>query len=112
MHELSVMRNVIDIAQSHADGRRVQRLQLAVGRLSCVMPDALRFCFEAIRAGTVLEQARLEIEPVDGRAECLACHREFEMPLTGARCACGALDFRLLAGEELKIVELELMECG
>ena len=110
MHELSVMRNVVDIACEHAGGRPVRRLQLAVGRLSCVMPQALRFCFESIRQDTVLAQARLEIQEIEGLARCQACGSEFAMPLSGARCDCGHLEFELIRGNELKLVELELAE--
>ncbi len=110
MHELSVMRNVIDIASEHAAGRPVQRLQLAVGRLSCVMPRALSFCFDSLARGTVLEQAELQIREIDGLALCAGCGVQFDMPVGGARCPCGSLSFSLLAGEELKIVELEFLE--
>lgn len=110
MHELSVMRNVIDIASEHAAGRPVQRLQLAVGRLSCVMPRALHFCFDSLARGTPLERAELQIDEIDGLARCGSCGKDFAMPVGGARCACGSLEFRLLAGEELKIVELEFQE--
>ena len=40
---------------------RVHRLTLVIGRLSGVMPDALRFCFDICSEGTVLEGATLEI---------------------------------------------------
>ncbi len=101
------MRNIVEIADEHAQGQAVQRISLAIGELTAVIPQALRFCFEAVTRGTVLENARLEIEQVPGRARCQRCGQEFAMPLGGARCACGELGFSLLAGDELKIVELE-----
>ncbi len=110
MHELSISRSLVELACAHAEGRPVIRLRVAVGKLSAVMPDALRFCFETVRRDTLLHDAALEIEEVAGLAQCAGCGQRFAMPLTGARCACGERQFRLLAGEELKIVELELQE--
>lgn len=112
VHELSLMRNVLDIVNQHAQGRRVQRVRLAVGELSCVMPEALNFCFESVRKGTVMAQAELEIDRVAGRARCLDCAREFAMPVTGARCECGSWRCRLLEGEDLRVIEMELEELG
>ena len=42
-------------------------VRLRVGRLSGVVPDAMRFCFELVTAGTPLEGAALEIEQPEGR---------------------------------------------
>ncbi len=108
MHELSICRNIVELAQQHADGCQVQRLQLAVGKLTAVMPDALKFCFEALSQGTLLADARLEIMEIDGLAQCAVCGLDFTMPVSGARCACGATAYRILTGQELKITELEL----
>ena len=104
------MRNIVEIASEHAQGQPVQRISLAVGQLTAVVPQALQFCFDSAARGTVLEQARLEIEEIEGRAHCQQCQREFVMPVGGARCSCGALEFTLLTGNELKIVELEFAE--
>ena len=64
------MRNIVEIASEHAQGQAVQRISLAVGELTAVVPQALRFCFDSAARGTVLEQARLEIEEIEGRAHC------------------------------------------
>ena len=42
--------------------KRVVRVVLEIGQYSGVVPDLLRFAFAAIKKGTILEQAEIEIE--------------------------------------------------
>ncbi len=107
MHELGITRNIVEIVSQQAAGQPVSRVRLAIGNLTAVVPDALHFCFDVVTQGTVLQGARLEIDSIEGRALCESCGAEYPMPLTGSRCGCGSADYQLLAGEELKIVEME-----
>ena len=61
MHELSITRNVVAIVSERAAGQRVTRVRLEIGRLSAVVPDSIRFCFDICAQGTPLEGAELEI---------------------------------------------------
>ena len=47
MHELSITQNLVAIVEEHAQGQRVKRVTLEIGKLSGVMADAIHFCFEA-----------------------------------------------------------------
>lgn len=69
MHELSVMRSIVETLTDHvgAEGGSVTTLRLDVGRLSGVSPHALRFCFPLATAGTVLEGAELVVTETPGR---------------------------------------------
>jgi hydrogenase nickel incorporation protein HypA/HybF len=110
MHELSITRNIVAIVSDCAQGRRVRRVTLEVGKLSGVMTDAIAFCFDVVAKGTVLEGASLDIREVEGRARCAACGAEFEMATPYASCACGSHRLHRLQGEELKIKTMELEE--
>ena len=77
MHELSITRNIVAIVSDAANGRRVRRVTLEVGKLSGVVPDALAFCFDVATQGTALEGAALDINEIEGRARCLDCGAEF-----------------------------------
>ena len=46
MHEMGITRNIVSIVAEHAKSKKVIRVQLEVGKLSAVMPDALLFCFD------------------------------------------------------------------
>src|SRR5690242_19748047 len=67
VHELSITQSVVDAVSDHAAGSRVVSIRLTVGRLSGVVPDAMRFCFELITEGTPLQGARLDIDEPVGR---------------------------------------------
>lgn len=111
MHELSIAQAVIAVATRHADGRRVRRVELRVGHLRQVVPDALRFAFELSCEGTLLEGAELVIEEVQSRGICRMCGVETTMTAFPLQCrSCGALDLEVVAGEELLVEALECDE--
>jgi hydrogenase nickel incorporation protein HypA/HybF len=66
MHELSITRNIVAIVSEAAEGKRVVRVVLEVGKQAGVMPDAIRFCFEVVSDGTAVQGAALSIIEVDG----------------------------------------------
>ena len=61
MHELGITRNIVAIVGEAARGRRVLGVTLEIGKSSGIMADAVRFCFEAVAAGTPVEGAALHI---------------------------------------------------
>jgi len=67
MHELSITRNVVAICAEHAAGVRVTRVTLEIGKMTAVLPDSLRFCFDICARGTTLEGAALEILETAGQ---------------------------------------------
>lgn len=108
MHELSITRNIVAIVAERAAGQRVTRVRLAIGRLSAIQPEAIRFCFDICAAGTVAAGAVLEIIEVPGRARCQGCGAEIELLIPVGRCsACSTGTLKLIAGEEMLIKEIE-----
>ncbi len=108
MHELSIANGIVEICAERAEGARVVRVRLEIGRLAAVLPDAVRFCFDVCARNTVVEGAALEIVETPGRALCRDCGREVPLAQLVGRCACGSANLRVIAGEELKIKEMEL----
>ncbi|MCA1826945.1 MAG: hydrogenase maturation nickel metallochaperone HypA [Myxococcales bacterium] len=106
MHELGIAQQVIEIAAERSGGARISRIVLEVGKLAAVLPDALRFCFEAVSEGTPAAGAELQIVEVPGRARCRSCGGSVELERPYGRCACGCSDLDWLSGEELRIKEL------
>lgn len=109
MHELGITQEVVEIVAARAGEARVRRVTLEIGRLTAVLPDAVRFCFDVCREGTVLDEAELEIVETAGRGRCRACGTELELNQPFGRCGCGGTDLEWLSGEELRIVEFELI---
>jgi hydrogenase nickel incorporation protein HypA/HybF len=114
----SVSRTLLEIASERrkeepngdrSEEPRVAVVRLEVGSLSCVAPAALHFCFDVCIRGTSLEGAALEIAEVPGRARCQRCGAEVRIRSYVDVCACGGMDLRVLAGEELRVKNLELI---
>jgi hydrogenase nickel incorporation protein HypA/HybF len=110
MHELALTCSIVEMAEAAAEGRRVSRVTLVIGKLSGVMTGAIRFCFDEVARGTTLEAAALDIIEPEGRARCNDCGAEFTTPDWLAMCACGSAELTRLAGEELTIKSIELEE--
>lgn len=110
MHELAITQSVVDMVVDRTAGRQVASVQLQIGKLSGVVADAMRFCFELATAGTALEGAALEIDETAGRASCQACGGEFEVTDLILLCPCGSADVRIVAGNELLVTSVEMVE--
>jgi len=112
MHEFSIMQSALNQALQEArlaGAARVHEIRLRVGVLSGVVPDALRFAFEALTPGTPAEGAVLTIEEVPARFWCAPCGREFVSANLYAECpACGAPSGELRAGRELELSSMEV----
>src|SRR5215471_11093238 len=108
MHELALTHSIVEMVIEHARGRRVRRVTLEVGRLTCVMPNALRFCFDVATLGTALEGATLDIIEVEAQAHCNVCGETFWQDELATPCSCGARDFARISGEELRVKQYEV----
>jgi hydrogenase nickel incorporation protein HypA/HybF len=76
MHELSLASAVVDSVLEFLDAHEVKKIltvRVAVGELSCVEADQLRFCYTAITQETAMENSTLEIESVAAVVECPRC---------------------------------------
>ena len=108
MHEMAITQSVVQAVAERCDGRTVDQVTIVIGRLSGVVPDSVRFCFDLCTMGTALEGARLDIIDVPGRARCRQCDELVELPDFIALCPCGSADLEIVAGEELSIHNVEV----
>jgi hydrogenase nickel incorporation protein HypA/HybF len=110
MHELGITQNIVAIVAEKAKDRKVKRVLLEIGKLSAILPEAVQFCFDICTLGTVLEKAKLEILETPGLAKCRQCGREIFLEKPFGNCNCGSYQLDLIAGQELKIKEIEIEE--
>lgn len=108
MHELSIAQSVVEAVTERAGDRAVLRVSLTVGRLSGVVPDALRFSFDLVTEGTSAEGALLEIEEPEGRAHCRGCETDVVLHDLLLLCPCGSADVEVIGGTELLISSMEV----
>lgn len=108
MHELSITQGLVDAVLDRTGERTVTAVNLRVGALSGVLPDAMRFCFDVVSAGTPLAGARLWIDEPQGLARCRTCQDKFELPDLILLCQCGSADVEVLRGRELMLMSVEV----
>jgi hydrogenase nickel incorporation protein HypA/HybF len=113
MHEMGIAMEIVDIAKASIpedmQGARVRRVNLQVGKLSAIVADSLRFCFDLVVKDTPLEGAELAIEEVPVVARCKDCQARWtvtEPVFTCSACRSGAID--ILSGRELDIKSIEI----
>ena len=107
---MSLAENVLQIIEQAAQEQgfgRVRTVVLEIGQLAAVEPEAMRFCFAAVMAGSIAEGAALEMVTAPGAGWCLQCAAS--VPLTeqpGACPRCGGFRVRVTGGAELRVKEL------
>ena len=109
---MSLMESVLDIVEDEArraGATKIKAVRLAIGELSAVDPEAMRFCFEAVVRGSLAEGAVLEIEPIPGRGWCLDCAETVSISERFGSCPrCGGHKVQMTGGDDLRVAELEV----
>ncbi|MCX2749644.1 hydrogenase maturation nickel metallochaperone HypA [Arthrobacter sp. MI7-26] len=108
MHELSITQSLVYAVLECTGERPVTGVNLRIGPLSGVLPDAMRFCFDIVSAGTSLAGAQLKIDEPKGQARCRSCGTEFELEDLILLCPCGSADVEVLSGRELMVMSVEV----
>ena len=79
MHEFSItsqiVQNVLQEAKKHG-AEKVLEVHLVIGRLTFLGLEQVRFAYQALVKGTVMEKSLLYIEEKDGRVKCRGCGYE------------------------------------
>jgi len=90
---------------------KVVAVNLKIGPVSGVDPEALRFALAVVTENTPLAGADFRIETPPLRLECRDCRQQFAVADFAFSCpACGSNRIQLLAGDEMEVVNLEVLE--
>ena len=112
MHEMSLCLSLVDLLAERLraeGGTRVLRVQLAIGALGHVEPDALAFCFDSAARGGPAEGASLDIEIIPGRAWCFDCGQGVAIGSRQDACPeCGGSALRIDDGDQLRVSSMEI----
>ncbi len=108
MHELSIVEGLVNQVEQElfraGEHGRVTRLEVTVGRLSGVHCDSLRFAFELLTPGTVVEGASLEITESLANSRCRQCGASREIEELVVTCpACESPDIWIENGRDLML---------
>ncbi len=113
MHEFSIARSIVDIAEeavANRKGKAVERIVLNIGALSGIELDALAFVWEAAVKESVLEHSERVIHTIPASARCLECGKEFQPTDLLDKCShCGSYFFDILKGKELQVKSLTIL---
>jgi hydrogenase nickel incorporation protein HypA/HybF len=115
MHEMGIAMQIVEISTASipADlmGAQVEKVNVKIGKLSAVVPESLRFCFQIVSQDTPLCNASLIIEEIPIVIKCLDCNIEWtidEPIFSCQKCNGGAVD--IVSGRELDISSIEIAE--
>ena len=114
MHEMSIALSIIDAVVAKAgneQSRKVNQIELEVGKVSGVQTESLKFCFSAAAKNTIVEGAELAIREIEPLGECEECGKRFPMNGFYTKCDfCGSLKTTIVSGRELSIKSITLDE--
>ena len=112
MHEMSLCEGILEILETGAEKQqfsRVKKVWLEIGALSCVLEDAMHFCYDMVVKNSVAAGSELIIIPIPGKGYCEQCNSTLAVNTRYDPCSqCGAYNLQLMTGDELKIKELEV----
>ena len=115
MHEMGIALEIVDITIASIPpdivSPKVSRIFVSIGKLSAIVADSLKLCFDIAIEETVLKGAELVIQEIPLRVRCDHCHREWIAETPMFICDdCRSTDITILSGRELDIDSIEVME--
>jgi hydrogenase nickel incorporation protein HypA/HybF len=112
MHEYSIVQALMDLAQDEAQkagAEQIESITVKVGRLSGVESDLLRDAYEVFSEDHFCKGAKLVLLDQKVVLFCESCQKESTLDkLTLACPACGSDGVRVIDGEELILMRLEM----
>ena len=113
VHEMSIVQALIEQVEAEVEksgqSGRVIGLDLVIGRLSGVHVDSIRFAYEVLAPGSILEGSTLRISEPAAYSDCRACGaREAIEELTMCCPRCGSGDIVIDGGRDLLLQSIEL----
>ncbi len=115
MHEMGIALQIAEIAQSaipkDAGDIEIEAVNLKVGKLTAIVPESLRFCFEIVAKDTPLADATLNIEEIPIVAVCQECYAETSIENADFSCGkCGSGKLDIISGRELTVSSIEVAD--
>lgn len=76
MHELSIASSMVEKILEFAESpppKKILKVILQIGELTCVESEQLSFCYTAITKETPIEDSTVEIEKIEAEVVCSSC---------------------------------------
>lgn len=115
MHEMSLVRNIVEIVGEEAaaaQAEKVTAVHLVVGEGRDIVESLVQSMFQFLARGTIMEDAEVILQHVPYMVRCNRCQTEFHLeimrPEKWACPNCGAYqDYKLISGQEFYISRIE-----
>lgn len=112
MHEMSLCESLIQVIEEQAETgqfSRVKTVFLQVGQFAGIEPDAMQFCFDVVRRGTIADSAALVIDLLPLQAFCVDCEQNVSLSERLSPCPlCNGNRLHYQGGDEMRITQLEV----
>jgi len=122
MHEFSVTSQILQSVLAEAKNRgakKVTEVHLVIGKLTFLGLEQVRFAYEALTKGTIMEGSKLIIEEQEGAVKCNHCGYEggfkyeddpmYHVPIPTLKCPqCGSV-VSIVVGKECTIKSIKMM---
>jgi len=121
MHEFSTMQQIVEAVLSEAHKYNPEKIicvNLKIGELTFLGIEQLRFAFQVLSRGTLLENAELKIENVKPQIRCTTCKYSgyadydekpdlhFMIPLL--KCPRCGKDIEIVKGRECTVTNIQM----
>ena len=111
MHEMSIASQLLQQVLSSLTGHdvtRVDEVEVKIGLLRQIVPEALQTAWEAVAEGSAAQGAVLKIVEVAPTAKCCLCGRTFDVTVDDFTCGqCEAADIEIVAGNDIDLLVVQ-----
>lgn len=112
MHELSLAINIVEICEQTAlqnNASVITSLTLDVGKLSGVVMEALETAMESAITNTIMQNATIHYNLIQGMAQCAECGNKFDVVEIYEECpVCNSYKSSIIAGKELTVSSIDI----
>ena len=109
MHELSLTKNILDLALQNAGEKHILHVNLQVGQFSDEREESIQFYWNDLAKDTLAQDANLHFQRVSAELKCLECgtifHPEDEMSLCPH---CFSHRLKLLSGDDVRLDSIDV----
>ncbi len=109
MREIETIQTILDQVLQKAESHPVKDVNLVLGEIAGISDATIQQHWDELSKGTLAEQARLHIRPIEAEVQCMACFQKYQ-PLDGKiHCPhCGSNGAKIITGEEFHLESIEL----
>jgi len=122
VHEFSITNQIVQSVLAEAEKReakKVTEVHLVIGKLTFLGLEQVRFAYEALTKGTIMEDSKLIIEEQEGFIKCSNCGYQggfkyeddplYHIPVPTLKCPNCSSTVNIAAGKECTIRNIKML---